>query len=80
MVSRVGGNEDLVQDGVTGLVVPAEDSAALSAALLRFLRNPEGARAIAQSGREFVIRNFSFERLVREVDELYSAILQGRNA
>ena len=80
VVSRVGGNEDLVQDGVTGLLVPAEDSAALSAALLRYLRNPEEARAIAQSGREFVIRNFSFERLVREVDELYSVVLQRRNA
>jgi len=80
VVSRVGGNEGLVQDGVTGLLVPAEDSAALSEALLRYLRNPEEARAIAESGREFVIRNFSFERLVREVDELYTAILQGREA
>jgi glycosyltransferase involved in cell wall biosynthesis len=75
VVSRVGGNEDLVRDGVTGLLVPPEDSAALSAALLRYLRNLDQAREIAQSGREFVTRNFSFERLVREVDELYSALL-----
>ncbi len=81
VVSRVGGNEDLVQDGATGLLVPAEDPAALSAALLRYLRNPEEAREMGRAGREFVTRNFSFERLVREVDELYSALLRrGRNS
>ena len=38
IVSRVGGNVELVEDGVTGLLVPPEDSAALSAALLKLLR------------------------------------------
>ena len=82
VVSRVGGSEELVQHGVTGLLVPSEDSAALSAAFLRYLRNPEEAKQMAQSGREFVTRNFSFDRLVREVDELYTALLAkgGRNS
>jgi glycosyltransferase involved in cell wall biosynthesis len=75
IVSRVGGNTELVQDGVTGLLVPPEDSAALSGALLRLLRDPVLARRMAQSGHEFTVRNFSFERLVREVDELYSELL-----
>ena len=82
VVSRVGGNEELVEDGVTGLLVPAEDPEALSAALLRYLQNPEEAGKIARRGREFVSRNFSFDRLVREVDELYSTLLKerGRNS
>jgi L-malate glycosyltransferase len=82
VVSRVGGSAELVEDGVTGLLVPAEDSGALSTAFLRYLRNPEEARQMAQRGREFVRRNFSFDRLVREVDELYSALLveRGRNS
>ena len=37
IVSRVGGNAELVQDGVTGILVPPQDSAALSAALLKLL-------------------------------------------
>ena len=76
VVTRVGGNAELVEDGVTGLLVPPEDSPALSAALLKLLHNPGLARQIAQNGREFTIRNFSFERLVREVDELYTELLQ----
>ena len=82
VVSRVGGNEELVEDGVTGLLVPAEDPEALSAALLRYLQDPEEAGKIARRGWEFVNRNFSFDRLVREVDELYSTLLKerGRNS
>jgi L-malate glycosyltransferase len=76
IVSRVGGNAELVEDGVTGLVVPAEDSPALSAALLKLLRDPGLARRVAQSGHEFTVRNFSFERLVHEVDALYTELLQ----
>jgi glycosyltransferase involved in cell wall biosynthesis len=78
VVTRVGGNEELVEDGVTGLLVPAEDPDALSAALLKYLQNPEEAGKIARRGREFVSRNFSFDRLVREVDELYSTLLKER--
>jgi glycosyltransferase involved in cell wall biosynthesis len=78
VVTRVGGNEELIEDGVTGLLVPAEDSEALSAALLRYLRNPEDTSKIARRGREFVSRNFSFDRLVCEVDELYSTLLTER--
>jgi glycosyltransferase involved in cell wall biosynthesis len=77
VITRVGGNEELIEDGVTGLLVPAEDPDALSAALLRYLRNPEETSKIARRGQEFVSHNFSFERLVREVDELYSALLEG---
>jgi glycosyltransferase involved in cell wall biosynthesis len=76
VVSRVGGNAELVENGVTGLQVPPEDSPALSAALLKLLQDPALARRMAQSGHEFTIRNFSFERLVREVDSLYSELLE----
>ena len=76
IVSRVGGNAELVEDGVRGLLVPPEDSPALSAALLRLLRDAGLARQMAQSGHEFAVRNFSFERLVREVDALYTELLQ----
>jgi glycosyltransferase involved in cell wall biosynthesis len=78
VVSSVGGNSELVQDGLTGLLVPPEDSAALSAALLKLLRDPNLAREIALSGHDCAVRNFGFERLVREVDALYSELLQRR--
>ncbi len=76
IVSRVGGNAELVEDREMGLLVPPADSQALSAALLKLLRDPGLARQMAQTGHEFTIRNFSFERLVRELDALYTELLQ----
>jgi glycosyltransferase involved in cell wall biosynthesis len=78
IASRVGGTAELVQDGVTGLLVPAEDANALAGALLQFLRNPERARQIATNGQRFAVENFSFERLIREIDELYAELLERR--
>jgi glycosyltransferase involved in cell wall biosynthesis len=78
IASRVGGITELVQDGVTGLLVPAEDANALAGALLRFLRDPEQARQIANNGQRFAVENFSFERLIREIDELYAELLERR--
>ncbi|PYX43034.1 MAG: glycosyl transferase family 1 [Acidobacteria bacterium] len=78
IASRVGGMAELIQDGVTGLLVPAEDANALAGALLQFLRDPEQARQIANDGQRFAVENFSFERLIREIDELYGELLERR--
>lgn len=75
IASRVGGNAELVQDGTTGILVPSEDSPALSAALLKLLSDPSLTRRLAQAGHEFTVRNFSFERLVEDVDALYTELL-----
>lgn len=75
IVSRVGGNPELVEDGVTGLLVPPQDSDALGDALLRLLRDEELATRIAANGRRMATQHFSFDRLVREIDELYSELL-----
>lgn len=76
IASRVGGNPELVKDGITGLLVPPENADALSDALLKLLRDPELARRLVLNGHEFVTQNFSLERLAREVDAMYSELLQ----
>jgi len=78
IASKVGGNAEIIEDGVTGLLVPARDSAALAAAVLRLLRDPGLARRLAQGGHEYVRQHFSFERLIEQVDSLYTELLQPR--
>ena len=78
VATRVGGNAELIEDGVTGLLVPAQDSEALSAALLRLVRDPELSRRLAWAGRKRATDDFSFERLIREMGELYTGLLERR--
>ena len=76
IASRVGGNPELVEDGITGLLVPPQDIEALSDALLRLMRDPELAQTIASNGQRLAVENYSFERLIREVDALYNELLE----
>jgi glycosyltransferase involved in cell wall biosynthesis len=76
IASRVGGNAEIVREGETGLLVPAQDTGALAEAMLRLLRSPEEALRLARNGQQYVRENFSYERLIGEVDALYTELLQ----
>jgi glycosyltransferase involved in cell wall biosynthesis len=76
VASALGGNLEVVQDGLTGLLVPSQDSAALTSALTRLLSEEKLRQRIGAAGRRHVAQNFSFERLVSEVDNLYTTLLQ----
>jgi L-malate glycosyltransferase len=81
IATRVGGNAELVEDGVTGLLVPPEDSTALASALLQLLKDPDLSRRMAASGQKIATEDYSFGRLIRQTDALYSELLErrGRN-
>ena len=78
IATRVGGNAEIIQDGNNGLLVPAEDSAALANATLRLLRDATFSASLGQNGRDFVLREFSFARLIDKTDQLYTELLRSR--
>jgi glycosyltransferase involved in cell wall biosynthesis len=71
VVSDVGGTREAVVDGVTGLLVPPADPSALASALSVLLADPAKAQAMGREGRRRVEREFSAERMVREVERVY---------
>jgi len=76
VATALGGNLEVVQDGDTGLLIPPNDPSALASALIRFLCDPAFAATVAKSGQEHVQTKFTFERLVGEVDQLYTQLLR----
>lgn len=75
--SRVGGIPELVQDGVTGTIVPAEDAAALAEAVCALLAEPKRRERLGNAARERVAQEFSFERFCRELGEIYGRLVPG---
>jgi glycosyltransferase involved in cell wall biosynthesis len=75
VASRVGGNGEIVKDGKTGLLVQAQDSAALADAVLKLMRDPELAATLGRNGRAHVASQFSFERMIESTHELYMELL-----
>jgi glycosyltransferase involved in cell wall biosynthesis len=80
VASNVGGNVEVMKDGVTGLLVPPENADALAAALLRLLRDPDLAEELGTNGCEYVRQNLSVEKLIERTDNLYSELLRSRKA
>jgi glycosyltransferase involved in cell wall biosynthesis len=52
VATRVGGLPEVVEDGVTGLLIPIDDEAALAAALERVLTDDAFARKLGEASRE----------------------------
>src|SRR5665647_1284628 len=75
-----GGNRELVQDGVTGLVIPQGDAAALADALRDLRRDPDRRAAMGQAGRARVLAEFSVERMVDEYRQAYESVVRDRPA
>jgi glycosyltransferase involved in cell wall biosynthesis len=73
--SRVGGIPELIRDGETGWLVPAEDAAALAAALQVVYDHPS-YQTVADAARSFAQSFFSSERYV----EGYRALIAVANA
>lgn len=76
IATRVGGSSEVIdEDGVTGLLVPPRDPRALVEAMCSVLDNPELARRLGVQAQRRVTRDFSLERLARETENLYAALL-----
>ena len=72
---RVGGNPELVVDGLTGALCEADDPAALENALLAYLDEPARRRDHGLAARERAVRNFSLDTMVGRYLELYDELL-----
>lgn len=73
---REGGVPEAVADGVTGLLVPAGDPAALEAALARLLGDESLRRRMGAAGRARVRELFAWERAARETAEILRAAVR----
>ncbi|MDI6893219.1 MAG: glycosyltransferase [Bacillota bacterium] len=71
VATDVGGVAEAVVDGVTGLLVPPGDAAALAAAILALLRDPERVRSLGRAGRQRVEAQFDCELMAARVVDVY---------
>jgi len=78
VATQVGGNAEILQHGVNGLLVPPDNPEALGNAISSLLENPSFASQLALAGRERVRTCFGLERLAADVDRLYTQLLRRR--
>ena len=72
--SRVGGIPEIIEDCVTGFLIPPADENALAEKLRWILRNPDRCSEMGKSGRAFVQRFFSTERYVKGYKQIFDMV------
>ena len=75
VATRVGGNPELIESGMTGVLVPPANSDALADALLHYFNHRATARRHAKAARQLVENRFSLSRMVHDYSSLYERTL-----
>ncbi len=78
VAGRVGGNPELIADGVTGRLYDLADPQGLEHALLPYLTDPALRQAHGKAGRNRVVQNFSLDAMVDRYLNLYDELLADR--
>jgi len=71
VTTAVGGIPEVVEDGVTGLLVPFGEADDLAAALEKLIQNEELRKKLGRAGQEQARKQFSVEAIVPQYEKLY---------
>ena len=78
IAAAIGGLEDLVRDGETGLLVPAGEAEPLAQAMLQLASDPGRAAALGREARRRALERFPEDRCTERTEEVYRFWLNGR--
>jgi len=67
---------EAIEDGISGIIVPVQDTNALANAITYVMDNPYRAKAMGLAAKERLEEKFSIDRTAREYEELYMRLLQ----
>jgi glycosyltransferase involved in cell wall biosynthesis len=79
IATDVGGNRDLVEPEVTGLLVPRRDPGLLADAMIRLGGNPDMRVSMGREGA-LRAREYTLQRMIDGTRAVYSGVLAGRSA
>jgi glycosyltransferase involved in cell wall biosynthesis len=76
----VDGQVEIIEDGISGWLIPPHDVGALAEAILRLARNPADARRLGAAARQRMERRFESEHHARRLAGLLAGIARGSSA
>lgn len=78
VATAVGAVPTVVEDGLTGMLVPAEDAPALAKAIVGLLRDPERRQQLGAAARKLMEEEFSAERMAEDYLRVYAEAMDAR--
>lgn len=75
IITKIGGNEGLIEEGVSGWVIPPKDSNALAAALSEMASDENERKRRGEAARQHIHNHFHIEQSVEDLKALYQKLL-----
>ena len=76
VATRVGGNPEIITDGINGSLVPSKDSQALADAIKMHYTDKVFSKLIAEQGYTNLVENFSLDNVTRSYWRVYNTTAQ----
>ena len=76
VATAVGAVPNVVHNGQTGVLLPAEDVNALTAAIVKLLSEPATRKTYGTAARDLIRNEYSAERMATEYLQLYQQAAQ----
>ncbi len=75
IVTQIGGNSEIVENGVNGFVVPPGDAGALAEKIKYFVENPAETKKMGEFSRKIWEDKFALEEMIHKIDSLYKSLI-----
>ena len=76
VATRVSGSEDIITDGINGLLVPPAQPAAMAHALQRLIEDADFAQQMGEAARATVKRDYQLSTIVNQCLALYKQLIK----
>ncbi len=80
VATNVGGNPEVIEDGISGLLVPPADPVALAEAITSLISDDRSRRDFGARARAVVVERFRFDIQARRLGEVYARCLARRRS
>jgi len=78
VVTKVGDNPYLVEDGKTGFLVPPNDPDALADKIIDLFSHPDKAKLMGQKGYTLVASKYTWDHIAAQTFKLYQSVLESK--
>ena len=79
VVSDIGGLPEVVQDNVTGFIVPPKNPEATAEAIEKLILDENLRNKMGVAGREFVLKNYEWSKNAKIMENLYKTIIRAKS-
>lgn len=79
VATAVNGVVEVVEDDVTGFLVPPKNSSEMAKAIIKMVKLSDEMKGMGKRGRERVIKHFSVEQQIEKFEDLYLSLYEQKN-